>query len=234
MKKQKRNLQERAYQRGYSAGLGGRNRDNCPHTEGLMRSQWLSGWHEVVTTTGMASASSPASRKWPCVNRINDSSTRSARRRRLALSERIFYGGDRDAFGEIFSQSDGCRLHSCRTASVDWRSALIPTINPTKHGEHHEEKPFSILGSIVLVLGLAACGKKKNSRYTDSGSEQADSRPKAAEAPARWKPRLPIPLLRLMPLLRLKVQLCRGAAPAPAEAPATILSASRSLANKPK
>jgi ribosome modulation factor len=49
MKKQKRNLQERAYQRGYRAGLDGRNRDNCPHGTGDMRSQWLSGWHEGRT-----------------------------------------------------------------------------------------------------------------------------------------------------------------------------------------
>lgn len=46
MKRQKRNLQERAYQRGYTAGLEGRNRDHCPHQVTEMRSQWLSGWHE--------------------------------------------------------------------------------------------------------------------------------------------------------------------------------------------
>lgn len=46
MKKQKRDLQERAYQRGYRAGLDGRNRDQCPHNNGTMRNQWLRGWHE--------------------------------------------------------------------------------------------------------------------------------------------------------------------------------------------
>ena len=46
MKKQKRNLQERAYQRGYRAGLEGRHQEICPHTENAMRTQWLSGWRE--------------------------------------------------------------------------------------------------------------------------------------------------------------------------------------------
>lgn len=46
MKKQKRNLQERAYQRGYRAGLDGRHRDLCPHETGDMRNQWMSGWLE--------------------------------------------------------------------------------------------------------------------------------------------------------------------------------------------
>jgi ribosome modulation factor len=46
MKKQKRDLQERAYQRGYRAGLDGRHRDQCPHRDGDMRDQWLSGWRE--------------------------------------------------------------------------------------------------------------------------------------------------------------------------------------------
>jgi ribosome modulation factor len=46
MKKQKRNLQERAYQRGYRAGLDGRHQDICPHAENGLRSQWLAGWRE--------------------------------------------------------------------------------------------------------------------------------------------------------------------------------------------
>lgn len=46
MKKQKRDLQERAYQRGYRAGLDGRRSDICPHVQEEMRQQWLSGWRE--------------------------------------------------------------------------------------------------------------------------------------------------------------------------------------------
>lgn len=46
MKKQKRDLQERAYQRGYRAGLDGRHQDMCPHILAAMRDQWLAGWRE--------------------------------------------------------------------------------------------------------------------------------------------------------------------------------------------
>lgn len=46
MKRQKRDMQERAYQRGYQAGLGGRTRSICPHDHGGTRTEWLLGWHE--------------------------------------------------------------------------------------------------------------------------------------------------------------------------------------------
>lgn len=46
MKRQKRDLTERAYQHGYQVGLGGRRRDLCPHTNGQNREQWLAGWRE--------------------------------------------------------------------------------------------------------------------------------------------------------------------------------------------
>ncbi|MDB6063126.1 MAG: ribosome modulation factor [Verrucomicrobiaceae bacterium] len=46
MKKQKRDLKERAYQRGYRAGLEGRHQELCPHVLSSMRDQWLSGWRE--------------------------------------------------------------------------------------------------------------------------------------------------------------------------------------------
>ena len=46
MKKQKRDLGERAYQHGYRAGLQGRPQDLCPHTLGSMREQWQTGWRE--------------------------------------------------------------------------------------------------------------------------------------------------------------------------------------------
>jgi len=46
MKRQKRDLTERAFQHGYQAGLGGRRRDLCPHTQGQTREQWIAGWRE--------------------------------------------------------------------------------------------------------------------------------------------------------------------------------------------
>lgn len=46
MRRQKRNRSERAYQRGYLAGLDGRNRELCPHHQTPMRDQWLAGWRE--------------------------------------------------------------------------------------------------------------------------------------------------------------------------------------------
>ena len=46
MKKQKRDLHERAYQHGYHAGLGGRPQDLCPHHEEDKRGQWVAGWRE--------------------------------------------------------------------------------------------------------------------------------------------------------------------------------------------
>lgn len=46
MRKLKRDLHERAYQRGYHAGLDGRHQDLCPHQEDDMRAQWMAGWRE--------------------------------------------------------------------------------------------------------------------------------------------------------------------------------------------
>ena len=46
MKRQKRDRSERADQRGYLAGLEGRNRDQCPHQQLEMRDRWLNGWRE--------------------------------------------------------------------------------------------------------------------------------------------------------------------------------------------
>ncbi|MDO6681727.1 MULTISPECIES: ribosome modulation factor [unclassified Oceanobacter] len=43
MKKQKRDLQERAFSRGYRAGVERRSKDLAP-PEGPMRDAWLSGW----------------------------------------------------------------------------------------------------------------------------------------------------------------------------------------------
>lgn len=46
MKRQKRDRGERAYSRGYLAGLQGRSRDTCPFVEEAIRQTWMNGWRE--------------------------------------------------------------------------------------------------------------------------------------------------------------------------------------------
>lgn len=46
MKRQKRNQADRAFGRGYQAGVLGRSRSQCPHEIGPARQEWLSGWRE--------------------------------------------------------------------------------------------------------------------------------------------------------------------------------------------
>ena len=46
MRRQKRDSSERAFQKGYQAGVNGRNRDACPHVNGETRQQWMTGWRE--------------------------------------------------------------------------------------------------------------------------------------------------------------------------------------------
>lgn len=46
MKSQKRNHADRAYGKGYQAGISGRSRDLCPHEGGVARHEWISGWRE--------------------------------------------------------------------------------------------------------------------------------------------------------------------------------------------
>ena len=46
MKRQKRDMNDRAYNRGYHAGLAGRPKDQCPHAQGDTRRSWLGGWSE--------------------------------------------------------------------------------------------------------------------------------------------------------------------------------------------
>lgn len=46
MKRQKRDQTERAFSRGYQAGIEGRSRSLCPHETGEVRQQWLNGWRE--------------------------------------------------------------------------------------------------------------------------------------------------------------------------------------------
>ena len=46
MKTQKRSNTERAFSKGYQAGIDGRSRSLCPHDNGEARQTWLSGWRE--------------------------------------------------------------------------------------------------------------------------------------------------------------------------------------------
>lgn len=46
MKRQKRDRGDRAYSRGYLAGLQGRSRDCCPFMEDTLRLTWINGWRE--------------------------------------------------------------------------------------------------------------------------------------------------------------------------------------------
>ncbi|MEE4193103.1 MAG: ribosome modulation factor [Halieaceae bacterium] len=46
MKRRKRDMNDRAYHKGYQAGLVGRSMDTCPHNAEAIRQYWLSGWRE--------------------------------------------------------------------------------------------------------------------------------------------------------------------------------------------
>ena len=46
MKRQKRDQTERAFAKGYHAGIQGKSRSLCPHETGIARQQWISGWRE--------------------------------------------------------------------------------------------------------------------------------------------------------------------------------------------
>lgn len=46
MKRQKRDMGSRAFDRGYRAGVSGRSMDICPHENEEQRMNWLSGWRE--------------------------------------------------------------------------------------------------------------------------------------------------------------------------------------------
>jgi ribosome modulation factor len=49
MRRQKRDMTERAFTKGYHAGASGRNKELCPHATGEIRQQWLTGWREGRT-----------------------------------------------------------------------------------------------------------------------------------------------------------------------------------------
>jgi len=44
MRRHKRSMESRAYNRGYRTGLAGRSREICPHEKTGPREQWLAGW----------------------------------------------------------------------------------------------------------------------------------------------------------------------------------------------
>lgn len=47
MKRHKRDRSDRAFSRGYQAGLDGRSREACPFLESNLRQQWLHGWRNA-------------------------------------------------------------------------------------------------------------------------------------------------------------------------------------------
>jgi ribosome modulation factor len=46
MRRQKRDMNNRAFQRGYQAGLERKSLEECPHAAESQRTFWLSGWRE--------------------------------------------------------------------------------------------------------------------------------------------------------------------------------------------
>lgn len=46
MRRQKRDMNSRAFDRGYQAGVSGRSQEICPHAEQEHRQSWLTGWRE--------------------------------------------------------------------------------------------------------------------------------------------------------------------------------------------
>ncbi|MRI35251.1 ribosome modulation factor [Endozoicomonas sp. OPT23] len=59
MRRQKRDMTDRAFTKGYQIGVSGRSRDICPHTEPHLRQAWLTGWREgrVDNWNGMVGVS---------------------------------------------------------------------------------------------------------------------------------------------------------------------------------
>ncbi|WP_040296717.1 ribosome modulation factor [Alcanivorax hongdengensis] len=49
MKRQKRNRDDRAYNRGYMAGINGKSREDCPFGTLQGRTHWMGGWREGRT-----------------------------------------------------------------------------------------------------------------------------------------------------------------------------------------
>lgn len=47
MKRQKRDRLDRAFTRGYQAGVAGRSKEMCPYQSAESKSEWLGGWREA-------------------------------------------------------------------------------------------------------------------------------------------------------------------------------------------
>lgn len=59
MKRSKRSMISRAFNRGYQSGLCGRSQETCPHEKTETRANWLAGWRSgrndrVAGLTGVA------------------------------------------------------------------------------------------------------------------------------------------------------------------------------------
>lgn len=46
MKRQKRDIEQRAFNKGYQAGISGKSKSQCPSTPQAAQQNWLSGWRE--------------------------------------------------------------------------------------------------------------------------------------------------------------------------------------------
>ena len=46
MRRQKRDMNARAYERGYQAGVMGRSSESCPHSSEQQCINWITGWRE--------------------------------------------------------------------------------------------------------------------------------------------------------------------------------------------
>ncbi|MEO0438784.1 MAG: ribosome modulation factor [Pseudomonadota bacterium] len=46
MRRQKRDMNTRAFERGYQAGVTGKSSEKCPHSSEAQRINWISGWRE--------------------------------------------------------------------------------------------------------------------------------------------------------------------------------------------
>lgn len=46
MKRQKRDIDQRAFNKGYQAGISGKSKTLCPKTSEKAQHNWLSGWRE--------------------------------------------------------------------------------------------------------------------------------------------------------------------------------------------
>jgi len=47
LKRQKRDRNQRAYDRGYAAGIKGKSKNICPHADEATRGEWLGGWRQA-------------------------------------------------------------------------------------------------------------------------------------------------------------------------------------------